>query len=350
MAWWREKKYYRIALLILLLAMGIYFLFLVRGIFLSFLLAVTLTYVLNPVVSAMEAKGTPRVIAILILYAVLIIISTSLILYGMPHIIKQLNQMVNVVPEYTEQVKEFSQSIQKQYAQAGIPESIRNVIDERISWIEETLLELAQRTVEGLTGIAGYIFNIVLAPILAFYLLKDVELFKEKVVKAIPFWAREDMLILGSDVHQVLNRFIRGYMTVSLIVGGLTWLSMSILGVEFPIMLGLFAGLTQIIPYFGPVMGALPAIALGLLTSKWLALKVIIAFFVIQQLEGNILSPKILGDQVGLHPLFVILVLLAGGQLFGLMGMILAVPVSAMLKVILYFSLRKLLPESHGQV
>lgn len=350
MAWWREKKYYRLALLILLLAMGIYFLYLVRGIFFSFILAVTLTYLLNPVVSALEEKGVPRVLAIMVAYAALVIIAGSLILYGMPHVIRQLNQMVDVVPEYTEQVKEFSQSIQKQYARAGIPEAIRNVIEERISWIEQSLLELARRTAEGLTGIAGYIFNIVLAPILAFYLLKDVELFKEKAVRAIPSRWRDDMLTLGSEVHRVLNRFIRGYMTVSLIVGGLTWLAMSILGVEFPIMLGLFAGLTQIIPYFGPVIGALPAIALGLLTSRWLALKVIIAFFIIQQLEGSVISPKILGDQVGLHPLFVILVLLAGGQLFGLMGMILAVPVAAVLKVIVAFALEKLLPEEHGLV
>jgi len=349
MAWWREKKYYRLALLILLLAMGIYLLYLVRGIFLSFLLAVTLTYLLNPIVSTMEQKGTPRVAAILLTYAALVIIVSGMVLYGMPHIIKQLNQMVNVVPDYAAQVKEFIQSVQKQYARAGIPEAIRNVIDDRINWIEDYLSQLADRTAKSLMGLAGYVFNIVLAPILAFYLLKDVELFKEKAIRAIPVRWRDDMLTLGSEVHKVLNSFIRGYMTVSLIVGGLTWLAMKILGVEFPAMLGVFAGLTQIIPYFGPVIGALPAIALALLTSKWLALKVIIAFLVIQQLEGSVLSPKILGDQVGLHPLFVILVLLAGGQLFGLMGMILAVPVAAMLKVILTFTLKKLLPEEQRQ-
>ncbi len=348
MAWWREKKYYRMSFLILLLAMGIYFLYLVRGIFLSFLLAVTLAYLLNPAVAALEQKGIPRVVSILVSYAVLILIVGGLILYGMPHIIKQMNKMVEVVPEYTAQVNEVVKSIQKQYARAGIPDAVRNVIEERLLWVENYLLQLVERTSQSLVNLAGYIFNIVLAPILAFYLLKDVELFKEKVINFIPFRWREDVLNLGRDVHSVLNSFIRGYMTVSLIVGFLTWLAMKILGVEFPIMLGFFAGLTQIIPYFGPLIGALPAIALALLTSKWLALKVIIAFIVIQQLEGTVISPKILGDQVGLHPLFVILVLLAGGQLFGLMGMILAVPVSAVLKVIINFSLKKLLDQAPG--
>lgn len=345
MKWWQNKKYYRIALLVLLAVIGIYFLYLLRGIFLSFLLAVVLTYLLNPVVSAMEQKGSPRVAAILVVYVVLVIVLSSLILYGMPHINRQLNHLAQVVPEYMAQINDFIHSIQKHYAKAGIPAAVRDVIEERISFVENYLLQLARRATEGLMGIAGYLFNIILAPILAFYLLKDIELFKEKAVNAIPPRWREDILILGRDIHQVLNSFIRGYMTVSLVVGFLTWLAMLLLGVEFPLILGVFAGLTQIIPYFGPVIGALPAIALALLTSKWLAFKVVIAFLIIQQLEGTIISPKILGDQVGLHPLFVILVLLAGGQLFGLMGMILAVPVAAVLHVILKFLLQKILLE-----
>lgn len=343
MTWWQKKKYYRLALLVLLTAAGIYFLYLVRGIFLSFLLAVTLAYLLNPVVSLMEQRGCPRVAAILVVYAALIIILISLILYGMPHINKQLNRMVDVIPGYTAQITEFVQSIQKHYTRAGIPEALRGVIEERVRWIENYLIQMARRVTEAFMGLAGYLFNVILAPILAFYLLKDAELFKEKAISVIPVRWREDILALGSEIHQVLYNFIRGYVTVSLIVGALTWLAMIILGVEFPFILGVFAGISQIIPYFGPVIGALPAIALALLTSKWLALKVIIAFLIIQQLEGSFISPKILGDQVGLHPLFVILVLLAGGHLFGLLGMILAVPVAAILRVVLRFTIKKLL-------
>lgn len=110
-------------------------------------------------------------------------------------------------------------------------------------------------------------------------------------------------------------------------------------------MLGIFAGITNVIPYFGPFIGAIPAIALAMLVSKWMVIKVIIAFVVIQQVEASIISPKILGDRVGLHPLFVILVLLAGGQLFGLTGLILAVPVAAVLRVITLFAMERLWPE-----
>lgn len=337
MAWWNNKKYYRLALVMLLLAGGMYFLYLVRGVFLSLLLAVILTYLLNPLLSIMEKKGVPRVLSILLTYIALVIMAGGLVFYGMPHFIEQLDQLAELVPVYTEQVKEIVETVQRQYARAEIPDEIRDVIEERIFWIEQSLLELAQRVAGSLTRIAGYIFNIILAPVLAFYLLKDIEVFRKKAVQAIPRRWRDDMLALGAEIDTVINKFIRAYATVSLIVGGLTWLAMSALRVEFPIMLGVFAGLTQIIPYFGPFIGALPAVTLALLTSKWLALKVGLAFFVIQQLEGSVISPKILGSHTGLHPLFVILVLLAGGQLFGLAGMILAVPVAAILRVIFVF-------------
>lgn len=343
MAWWRGRRYYRIVLLSLLIIGVLYFLYLVRGLFLSFILAVVLTYLLNPAVTTIEHKGMPRLGAILIIYSALIIITGTLVFYGMPHILLQLNQMIDVIPEYTVQVRELVQSIQQQYARAGIPEAIRDIIEERIVWVEESLVQLARRATEGITGIVGYIFNIILAPVLAYYMLKDVELFRRTVVRFIPSAWRDDALALGSEVHHVLNSFIRGYLTVSLIVGMLTWLAMTLLGVELALVLGIFAGLTNIIPYFGPLIGALPAVLIALLTSKLLALKVIIAFGVIQQLESSVISPKILGDRVGLHPLFVILVVLAGGQLYSLIGIILAVPVSAILKVIIEFVLKKFL-------
>ncbi len=121
----------------------------------------------------------------------------------------------------------------------------------------------------------------------------------------------------------------------------MTTAAMALLGVEFALMLGIFAGLAEIIPYFGPIIGAVPAVGLAILKSKWLAVKVAIAFLVIHQLEGNIISPKILGDKVGLHPLVVIFSLLAGGELYGLPGMLLAVPAAAILRVIVRFALQK---------
>ncbi len=340
----RLKNLYRIVPVLALVILVLYFIYLLRGIFLSLLLAVVLAYLLYPMVRAVERKGLSRTPAILVVYTAMFIVVAGLFLYGMPHIITQLYKIVDKVPGYTRQVQDFTASIQLEYARAGIPETLRKIIDERIIWLEAILVQQAERVVGSILGLAGYIFNIILAPIFAFYLLKDIELFTERVVSIIPPSFREDVLALGSEVSKVIDSFVRSYLLVSLITGILTGLAMAMLKMEFALMLGIFAGLTNLIPYFGPFIGAIPAVALAMLVSKWMVLKVVIAFLVIQQIESTIIGPRIIGNRVGLHPLFVILVLLAGTQLYGLTGLILAVPVAAILRVVLRFALSRLLP------
>lgn len=345
MSWRLIKRNNRTILIILLVLMIIYFIYLIRDIFLSLLLAIVLTYLLHPLVRAGEKRGISRTPAILIVYVAMFILIAGLVLYGMPHIIDQLNMIAEVVPEYAAQVQELSASLQVEYARAGIPETVRKVIDELITWMELLVTQQAERVPKGILSLAGYIFNIILAPIIAFYLLKDVEIFTSRAVKFIPSRWREDVLYLGSEISQVFDSFIRGYLLVSVITGFLTGAALALVNMEFALMLGIFAGITNLIPYFGPFFGAIPAVALAMLISKWMVLKVIIIFMVIQQVEASIISPKILGDRVGLHPLFVILVLLAGGKLFGLLGLILAVPIAAILRVFVRFSMCRFFPE-----
>ena len=116
-----------------------------------------------------------------------------------------------------------------------------------------------------------------------------------------------------------------------------------VIGLEFAAMFGIIAGIAELIPYFGPLIGAAPAVGIALLHSKYMTLKVILAVLIIQQVEGNIISPKIMGNCMGLHPLVIIVALLAGGHLFGIAGMLLAVPLAAIIKIIVSFVWRKLI-------
>jgi predicted PurR-regulated permease PerM len=340
-----KTNYLRLALNLILVVLVLYFFYLIRGIFLSLLLAVVLAYLLYPLVRLVEARGMSRTSSILIVYSAMFFTLAGLVLYGMPHIIEQLYLLTEVVPGYTSQVQKLTASLQVEYARAGIPEAVRQIIDERIIWLEQMLVQMAEKVIQVIISLAGYIFNLILAPIFAYYLLKDVEMFTERAALLIPAPWREDVQYLGGEVSRVVDSFIRGYLLVSVITGVMTALAMALLDMEFALMLGIFAGVTNLIPYFGPFIGAIPAVALALLVSKWMVLKVIIAFIVIQQLESSIISPKILGDRVGLHPLLIILVLLAGGQLFGLSGLILAVPVAAVLRVVFIFAMNRLWPE-----
>ena len=345
MTWWKERKTRRLIIFIILALASAYLLYLVRGLLFSFILAAFITYLLNPLVNAMERKGTPRTWAILLAYLALSFVGASIALYGVPRTIEQLNGLSETIPLYTEQIRELIQSIQTRYVSLNIPEAIKQVLDEQLQWVEGHMLEFVSKTVAALIGTVGYIFKILLAPVLSFYILKDLELIKKKAVMTVPEEWRKETFGLFKDIDRVLGSFIRGYLLVASIVAGMTTVAMAILGMEFALMLGLFAGLTELIPYFGPLIGAIPAVGLALLKSKWLGIKVALAFLIIHQLEGNIISPKILGDRVGLHPLIVIFSLLAGGELYGLTGMLLAVPAAAIIGTILKFIYFKAITE-----
>lgn len=342
MPWWNNRNNYRKAYISLLVMLLLYGVFLARGIIVSFLLAGVLFYLFNPVVDRLESRGTSRTWAILLVYAAASIITTAAALYGFPRMVGQLNSMVEAIPSYAGQVQKVSEDVESRYSRAGLPEDMRRIIDNRIGWLEQRVLGLVSRAISGIMGLMEQLFSILLAPVLAFYLLRDFGRFKEEFFSLVPHRWQNDVVILAGEINRVLESYIRGYLLVCVIVGVLTGAAMFLLGVEFALLLGLFAGLTELIPYFGPFIGSLPAVSLALLKSKWLALKVVLAFIAIQQLEGNVISPKILGDRVGLHPLAVILALVVAGEMFGLPGMLLAVPAAAILKILVSFAWRKL--------
>lgn len=332
----------RLVFYVIVAAMSVYFFYLLRGLMVSFILAALLTYLLNPLVNAIERRSTPRIYAILLAYLAFSFVVTGIFLHVIPRIIKQLYGLEAAIPLYIAQTQQIIESVQNRYSGLNIPDGVRQVIDQRVIMLEEYVLQWVRTAVSVLIGLVGYVFKLLLAPVLAFYLLKDLDLITKKVVAWLPLNFKCEITALFKEINRVLASFIRGYFLVAAIVSAMTTIAMALLGVDFALMLGLIAGITELIPYFGPVIGAVPAIGVALLKSKWLAIKVAVAFIIIHQLEGNIISPKIMGDRVGLNPLLVILSLLAGGELYGLLGMLLAIPFAAVLKVLLSFAYAKL--------
>lgn len=337
-----EKGLPRLIFFILAAMLLVYFFVLLKGLLVSFILAAFLTYLLNPLVNAMERRGTPRVYAILLAYLALSFLVAGTFLYIIPRVVKQLYILEETIPLYIAQTQQVILSVQEQYSVLNIPDGVRQVIDQRVILLEEYVLQWTRHAVTVLIGLVSYIFKILLAPVLAFYLLKDFDAISKKAIAWLPAKFRGDITGLFKQINQVVVSFIRGYFLVAAIVSVLTAIAMALLGVDFALMLGLIAGVTELIPYFGPVIGAVPAIGIALLQSKWLALKVAVVFVIIHQLEGNIISPKIMSDKVGLHPLLVIFSLLAGGELYGLLGMVLAVPFAAVLRVVFCFFFAKI--------
>ncbi|GAB6182012.1 AI-2E family transporter [Desulfotomaculum defluvii] len=342
MAWWKEKYTYRYLFLSLLIILILYFLYLVRGLFVPFVLAILLVYLLNPLVDRMERRGSSRVVAILTLYLGVIIVITSLFMYGVPRMVNQLERLVESIPLYTDQVELMVENLQRSFADSSVPPGVQRIVEERIGWVEAELLAVVRKSIDLLMTILSNLFNIILAPVLAFYIMRDLELLKSWARSIVPKEMAADVFYLAKQIDLVFSSFIRGHLTVVVIIGVLTSLSFMLIGLEFATMLGIIAGITELIPYFGPLIGAIPAVAMALLHSKWMVIKVVLAVFFIQQIEGNVISPRILGQRVGLHPLAIIVALLAGGHLFGIGGMLLAVPMAAIFKIIVSFAWRKL--------
>lgn len=319
-----------------LLAVGL-FLFLVRAALLPFLYAGIITYLLAPPVEELERRGTPRILAILLLYAAagggLVLLITRLV----PILVGELNGLAEKVPLYTAQVQGLVRWFQENYAHVELPASIRQVLDETISRSEQALLAYIRSAAKVAFSLLSHALSLVIAPVLAFYMLRDLKLIRKTVAGFLKEPARTEVFSLLHQIDRVLGGFVRGHLLVALIVGILTFVGLTFLGIDFALIIGLVAGLFDIIPYFGAVIGALPAVAIALLESPLKAFYVIILFLVIHQIESAIVSPKIIGQRVGLHPLVVIFALLVGGNAAGIIGLLLAVPITASAKALLLY-------------
>lgn len=337
-----SKKTLRLILVGVMIVAALYLFYLVRVILPPFIMAVILAYLLHPLVETVEKRNVPKVLAILITYLSVISVVLALAFYGFPLILRELNTFAETIPDYTRQVQELLRDFYQDYRRVVIPESIRQVLNETIAGFESKMLQGVRAVAQGIINLFSQVLGLIIAPVLAFYMLKDAENISNKIVSVFPPGWRGEILSLWNQIDEVLVKFIRGHLLVALIVGILTSIGLAILKLKFALLLGIIAGLADLIPYFGPFIGAVPAVALALLQSKYLALYVVLVMIVVQQLESNLISPKILGESVGLHPLAVIFALLAGGHLFGIVGMLVAVPVTAVMKILLNYVITKL--------
>ncbi|SDE59524.1 AI-2E family transporter [Sporomusa acidovorans] len=336
------KKHVRICILFLALLAVMYFFWLVRSGLYPFIIALLLAYLLNPAVCYLEGKGLSRGLAIILLYVALF----SILLFGgarlVPIILRDLESFAGELPHILQKSEELFYLIQSHYQNSSLPYSMRVAIDDTILSIQREGQLFARELANGIMGLISHFIGIAITPILAFYFLHDWREIKDKFQLFVPGRWRQEFALALKDIDKVLNGVIRGQITIAVIVGILVSSGLYYFKVPFALLIGIAAGLLDVIPYFGAFIGATPAITLALLESPLLAMKVAVLFFVIHQLEGSIISPKILGENVGLHPLTVIFFLFAGGELFGIIGMLVGVPIAAVGKVLVKHSIKLL--------
>lgn len=337
----RMKWYYRIGFL-LLLFITIYVLFKIRlvwlpllriivAIFLPFVIGGFITYLLHPIVEKLHEKGLHRGLSIFLIYF-LFFGGLGFFLYkGIPAFIAQLKDLSENAPFFAEQYRGWIEKIQSHTA--AWPDGLQGKMNDGIDAFEKKLDTLLTVLIEYLLRFFNSAFIIMIIPFIAFYMLKDFQLIKKTAWYLTPRKFRTKGGQFLKDVDQSLGSYIRGQLLVCVIIGVISAFMFWIFHLRYPLLLGIIVGATDVIPYFGPIIGAAPAVIIAATMSFKLVIITIVIIFVIQFLEGNILSPYIVGKSLHMHPLMIMFALSAGGEMGGILGLILAVPVLVVIRV-----------------
>ena len=298
--------------------------------------ALFFTYLLNPLVNALEVRKMNRTLSIAIVYLLVLIMMGILLFLLIPQIVDSVVELTNIIPTYFERYEIIFQEFVIRYRHSDMPFNVKEIIEDNIARIEEILTNSLQQIAGVVTGTFAFLFDIILGAVMGFYILKDKEKFKNGFISLMPRKSRDWVFGLARDIDVVLSGFIRGQLLVASILSVITLIGLWVLGIRYALVLSIFAGLANVIPYFGPFLGAIPAVIVAFISSPLDALWVIILYMCIQQVESAVLSPKIVGSRVGLHPVFTILAVLAGGKFLGFIGLVLAVPIAGIIKVLAY--------------
>ncbi|MEF3312366.1 AI-2E family transporter [Paenibacillus sp. GYB004] len=302
-----------------------------KAVLAPFVIALIISYVLNPIVRLLNERKVPRTAAVLLIYAVFITSVVVVVMNLTPMFVKQLGELNEHMPELTVRAQGLFDGLNENRL---VPESVRNGINNALLKAEDALSTFISNLVNGIGSTINTLMVAFIVPFLAFYILKDYQLIEKTVLATVPRTHRKNAIKLVIDIDTALGNYIRGQFLVCLLVGLFAYLGYWLIGMPYALLLASIVAVFNIIPYLGPFFGAAPAIIMASTVSLKMVLFVVLVNFIVQILEGNVISPQVVGRTLHLHPLLIIFALLVGGKLAGIIGLILAVPVFAVLKVI----------------
>lgn len=302
-----------------------------RTVLTPFIVALIISYVLNPIVNRLTGRKMPRTIAILLIYAVFLLILGVLLLNLIPIVETQMIELNEHIPKMTAKAETMVTSLSDHPL---LPEGVRQGIEQSLKRLENSLSAAISQYIDRIGSTLSMLLVAFIIPFLAFYILKDFKLIEKSVITFVPSSHRKSIIRMLLDIDRALGQYIRGQLLVAVIVGALAYLGYWLIGMPYALLLAGIVSVFNIVPYIGPFFGAAPAILMAATVSWKMVLYVVIVNTLVQILEGNVVSPQVVGRTLHMHPLTIILALLIGGELAGIVGLILAVPCLAVLKVI----------------
>ncbi len=346
----RHLRFWLIGLAVFLVA-----LFLLRGVLLPFVAGMAIAYLLDPICDRLEGWGLSRTVATTGLTVAFLILSVVGFLLLLPVLAGQVVSLLERVPDFVETLRGQLTRLLA-LVEARVDPAMMEQIQGALAGSSERLVTWATRLLSGVisggVALANLISLLVITPVVAFYLLRDWDQIIANVDGWLPRRHAETIREQARAVDATLAGFLRGQGTVCFILAVYYGLGLSLAGLDFGLVIGIAAGLLSFVPYVGAIVGLLLSVGLALLQfDAWQPIAIVAAVFVVgQTVEGYVLTPRLVGESVGLHPVWIIFALLAGGALFGFLGLLLAIPMAAVVGVGVRFGLGRYLASAfyHG--
>jgi predicted PurR-regulated permease PerM len=309
---------------------------------LPFIVGGAIAYFLDPVADRLERLGMSRVAATTIISLIALLLVVLLVLAVIPTLVNQLTALVNAAPDIAKRLQGFL--LERFPELADSTSTIRQTLAEIGAAIQSRGAELAQGVLTSALGVISIVLFIVVVPVVAFYLLLDWDDMVARIDSMLPLDHAPTVRRLAREIDAVLAGFVRGQVSVCLALGTFYAVALMAAGLQFGLIVGAIAGAITFIPYVGSLVGGALAIGLALFQfwGDWLQIGIIAAIFGVGQfVEGNILTPRLVGKSVGLHPVWLLFALSAFGTVFGFVGMLIAVPVAASIGVLTRFGIEQ---------
>lgn len=333
------KNLYYLILAILVL----YFLYLLRDILSPFVLAAILAYAFTPVAKFFQKKGLSWTLAASLTFILVLAFAVGLFFLIIPETISQLRSFIAGLPSYVENMLDVIEALEERYPSFDISKTVEDYLLNLSQNLEFRLSNITENVVSLVSQAVNIIFlGFILTPFILYYFMVDAFKMRRSLVRLFPREKKEDYLFILRKADQAIGGFIRGRLLICLFVGVCVTIGLDLLNIEFALILGVVAGILDIIPYLGPIVGAVPALIFAASKSTLQVLLVGGLFVAINLVEGVFIAPKLMGKEVGIHPITVILALMIGGELFGALGLLVAIPAAGLFKEILYYRQQKI--------
>lgn len=305
---------------------------------LSLILALLLHPLAETIQKTVEKLGWKRMpfdLSIILSFIVFLIVLSGVIIYIFVPFVNEFRQFIANIPSMVQDLQNTLPRLERFYSIDVMPPEIRRVAENLMAQIGNYTVRLAQFSLSAIFSFASTMIELIVVPFITFYMIKKGSVFCDVFISLFPERYHNHLYNLFTEIHFVLSAYVRGQLMLSTLMAAVIFLGMLFFNIPYPLVIALLAGVVEMIPVMGPIIGAVPPVLLALVQSTGLAVQVIVFYVFVQQLDGHLVMPKLMGHIIRIHPVAIIAAVLLGGHLYGVVGMMIAVPVLSVLQILL---------------